>query len=114
MSADIPGLVQTSLNLGILFTEQASIKASFCVCSSVDSQKEMLVEVFTEQYGHAPKIEAIHAGVECGIFAGKMPGLDCVSIGPDLTEIHTCREQLHIASVQRLWATVLETLKRMK
>lgn len=57
---------------------------------------------------------ALHAGVECGIFAGKLPGLDCVSMGPDLTEIHTCRERLHIASVQRLWAMVLETLKRMK
>ena len=150
MSADIPGLVQTSLNLGILTTGDETVDASFCVRSSVDSQKQMLVErlecltetlggsvgvfgdysgweyrsdsplrellveVFTEQYGHAPKIEAIHAGVECGIFAGKLPGLDCVSMGPDLTEIHTCRERLHIASVQRLWAMVLETLKRMK
>ena len=77
-------------------------------------RRDLLVEVFTEQYGHAPKIEAIHAGVECGIFAGKLPGLDCVSMGPDLTEIHTCRERLHIASVQRLWIMVLETLKRMK
>ena len=150
MSADIPGLVQTSLNLGILTTEEGMVNASFCIRSSVDSQKQMLVErlacltktlggsvavfgdysgweyrpdsplrellveVFTEQYGYAPKIEAIHAGVECGIFAGKLPGLDCVSMGPDLTEIHTCRERLHIASVQRLWAMVLETLKRMK
>ena len=150
MSADIPSLVQTSLNLGILTTGDETVDASFCVRSSVDSQKQMLVErlecltetlggsvgvfgdysgweyrsdsplrellveVFTEQYGHAPKIEAIHAGVECGIFAGKLPGLDCVSMGPDLTEIHTCRERLHIASVQRLWAMVLETLKRMK
>lgn len=150
MSADIPGLVQTSLNLGILTTEEGEVNASFCVRSSVDSQKQMLVErlacltetlggstavfgdysgweyrpdsplrdllveVFTEQYGHEPKIEAIHAGVECGIFAGKLPGLDCVSMGPDLTEIHTCRERLHVASVQRLWAMVLETLKRMK
>ena len=150
MSADMPGLVQTSLNLGILKTEKDAVIASFCVRSSIDGQKQMLVErltcmtealggtvevfgdysgweyrpdsplrellveVFTEQYGHAPKIEAIHAGVECGIFAGKLPGLDCVSMGPDLTEIHTCRERLHIASVQRLWAMVLETLKRMK
>ena len=150
MSDDIPSLVQTSLNLGILTTGDETVDASFCVRSSVDSQKQMLVErlecltetlggsvgvfgdysgweyrsdsplrellveVFTEQYGHAPKIEAIHAGVECGIFAGKLPGLDCVSMGPDLTEIHTCRERLHIASVQRLWAMVLETLKRMK
>ena len=150
MSADISGLVQTSLNLGILTTGEDAVAASFCVRSSVDSQKRMLVErltcltetlggatavsgdysgweyrsdsplrellteVFTQQYGCEPKIEAIHAGVECGIFAGKLPGLDCVSLGPDLTEIHTCRERLHIASVQRLWAMLLETLKRMK
>ena len=150
MSADIPGLVQTSLNLGILKTEEHRLVGANCVRSSVDSQKQMLVdrltcltellggtvevhgdyagwqyqqesplrdlltEVFVEQYGYEPKIEAIHAGVECGIFAGKLPGLDCVSLGPDLTEIHTCREKMHIASVQRLWALVLETLKRMK
>ena len=150
MSADMPGLVQTSLNLGILKTEKDAVIASFCVRSSIDGQKQMLVErltcmtealggtvevfgdysgweyrpdsplrellveVFTQQYGHAPRIEAIHAGVECGIFAGKLPGLDCVSMGPDLTEIHTCREKLYISSVQRLWTMVLETLKRMK
>jgi dipeptidase D len=150
MSAGIPGLVQTSLNLGILRAGDNALVAAFCVRSSVETQKQMLVdrltalteslggqvkvegdyagwayrqdsplrelltEVFTEQYGHAPEIEAIHAGVECGIFAGKLPGLDCVSLGPDLTEIHTCRERMHIASVQRLWALVLEVLKRMK
>ena len=149
MSADMPGLVQTSLNLGILKTEKDAVIASFCVRSSIDGQKQMLVErltcmteafggtvevfgdysgweyrpdsplrellveVFTQQYGHAPRIEAIHAGVECGIFSGKLPGLDCVSMGPDLTEIHTCREKLYISSVQRLWTMVLETLKRM-
>ena len=150
MSADMPGLVQTSLNLGILKTEKDAVIASFCVRSSIDGQKQMLVERltcmtealggtvevfgdysgweyrpdsplrellgegFTQQYGHAPRIEAIHAGVECGIFSGKLPGLDCVSMGPDLTEIHTCREKLYISSVQRLWTMVLETLKRMK
>ena len=150
MSADIPGLVQTSLNLVVLTTSQDTLEASFCVRSSVDSQKEMLVdrlrclavqlggtaavsgdypgweyrqdsplrnlmvEVFTQQYGHAPKVEAIHAGVECGLFAGKLPGLDCVSFGPDLTDIHTCRERLHISSVQRVWTMVIELLGRMK
>jgi dipeptidase D len=150
MSAGIPGLVQTSLNLGILQTAEDRLIGANCVRSSVDSQKQMLVdrlkcltemlggrveitgdyagweyqqnsplrdllvEVFTQQYGRAPKIEAIHAGVECGIFVGKLPGLDCVSLGPDMTEIHTCREKLYIASVQRLWTMLLETLKRMK
>ena len=114
LSQDMPGLPQTSLNLGILATEETSLRASFCVRSSVDSQREMLkdrltclmeelggtvefagdytgwqyredsplrdrmVEVFREQYGKEPKIEAIHAGLECGVFAGKLPGLDCV------------------------------------
>lgn len=150
MSADIAGLVQTSLNLGILTTEDSMVRASFCVRSSVDSQKEMLkarlsslmeqlggsveffgeysgweyladsplrdrlVAVFREQYSREPRIEAIHAGVECGIFAGKLPGLDCVSIGPDLFEIHTPRERMSISSVQRLWNFVLEVLKRSK
>ncbi len=76
--------------------------------------RDLLSEVFTEQYGHAPKIEAIHAGLECGMFAGKLPGLDCVSIGPDLEEIHTCREKLHIASTQRVWKMLVEVLARMK
>ncbi len=148
MSVDIEGLVQTSLNLGILKTEFDKVTASYCVRSSVKSQKEMLVErlfcimqqiggsitivgdypgweynkhsalrtlmmeVFTEQYGHEPKVEAIHAGVECGLFAGRLNGLDCVSIGPDLTEIHTYREKMSISSVQRVWKFVLEVLKR--
>jgi len=150
MSAEIPGLTQTSLNLGILTTEEETVTASFCIRSSVESQKRMLVErleclivllggrmevsgdypgweyrresplrellteVYREQYGREPEIEAIHAGVECGLMAGKLPGLDCVSIGPDLTEIHTCRERMHIASVQRVWAMVTEALRRMK
>ena len=150
MSPDIEGLVQTSLNLGILTTIETEVLATFCVRSSVDSQKKMLVEqltsltkflggtvsisgdypgwqyrqdsalrdllvdVFTEQYGHAPKVAAIHAGLECGLFIGKLPDLDCVSVGPDLDEIHTFRERLHIASTQRLWAMVVEALRRMK
>lgn len=150
MSHDIPGLVQTSLNLGILETTETELSAAFCVRSSVASQKELLhdrlrclteqlggtvditgdypaweyrrdsvlrermVEAFREQYGRAPRIEAIHAGVECGLLCGKLPGLDCVSIGPDLTEIHTPRERMSISSVQRVWAFVLEVLRRSK
>lgn len=76
--------------------------------------RDLLVEVFTEQYGHAPKIEAIHAGLECGMFVDKLKGLDCISVGPDLQEIHTCREKLYIASTQRLWKMLVEALRRMK
>ncbi|MEI3090348.1 MAG: hypothetical protein V8T01_10500 [Oscillospiraceae bacterium] len=58
--------------------------------------RDTMVRVFTEQYGHAPKIEAIHAGLECGLFSGKLPGLDCVSFGPDSArDPHAARENVH-------------------
>ena len=76
--------------------------------------RDLFVQVYREQYGKDPKVEAIHAGVECGMFAAKLPGLDCISLGPTLTEIHTYRETMHIASVQRTWNLLLEVLKRMK
>jgi dipeptidase D len=76
--------------------------------------RDLMARVFTEQYGHAPKIEAIHAGLECGLFAGKLEGLDCVSLGPDMEAIHTPGEKLHIASTQRTWALLVETLRQMK
>ena len=69
--------------------------------------------MFQKQYGKKPAVEAIHAGLECGILSGKMPELDCVSIGPDLTEIHTPRERLHIQSTGRIWRLLLETLKSL-
>ena len=59
-------------------------------------------------------IEAIHAGLECGYFSGKIPGLDCVSIGPDVRDVHTPNETLSISSTQRTWALVTEVLARMK
>ena len=150
MSGDIPGLVQTSLNLGILTTEEGALTACFSVRSSLESQKEELkgrlaclmeqlggyveysgdypaweyreesplrermVQVFREQYGREPQIEAIHAGLECGLLASKLPGLDCVSIGPDLLEIHTPRERMSVSSVQRVWAFLLEVLRRSR
>ena len=125
------------------------MQASFCVRSSVSTQKEMLVArlrclmaqlggtvavsgdypaweyrkgsplrermvaVFREQYGRDPKVEAIHAGVECGLFAGKLPGLDCVSFGPDLLEIHTPREKMSIPSVQRTWKLLRGVLEAL-
>ena len=48
-------------------------------------------------------IQAIHAGVECGLLAHKIPGLDCVSIGPDMKNIHTFEEELSISSTERIW-----------
>ena len=148
-SAEIPGLVQTSLNLGVLELAEDKMTALYAVRSSVGTQRvwlcdmlsavaeslggtaefdgiyseweykkesklrDLMTEVYKEQYGSEPVIEAIHAGVECGIFAGNLPGLDCVSFGPDLLEIHTVRERMDIKSVERTWKLIKETLRRL-
>ena len=53
-------------------------------------------------------------GVECGIFAGKIPELDCVSFGPDMKDIHTPKESMDVESVKRTWEYLLEILKQLK
>lgn len=55
-----------------------------------------------------------HAGVECGLFSEKMPGLDCVSYGPDIFDIHTPQERLSISSTKRIYEYTVEVLKRLK
>ncbi|MDE7258328.1 MAG: aminoacyl-histidine dipeptidase [Lachnospiraceae bacterium] len=65
--------------------------------------RDIIVEIYEKMYGKKPILEAIHAGVECGILASKIPNLDCVSIGPDMADVHTAQESLDIASVQRMW-----------
>lgn len=150
MSLDIPGLVQTSLNMGILKTTDDEMIMRYAVRSSVSTEKEelvsrlsslmdvlggtvtltgdypaweykpdsrlreLMIDVFEEQYGYKPKVAAIHAGVECGLFAGKLPGLDCISMGPNMKNIHTPAESMDIASVQRVWKYTLEVLRRLK
>ena len=138
MSRDIEGLVETSLNLGIVKVTGDTLELTFSVRSSVGRDKEYLTAVLRsiaerygavyfqkgdypageyrkdeEQYGEKPQVIAIHAGLECGLLAGKLPGLDSVSFGPNLTEIHTTRESMSIASVARTWRYLLTVLERL-
>ena len=75
--------------------------------------RDVMVPVYTEMFGKAPRVEAIHAGLECGLFSEKLPGLDCVSIGPQMHDIHTSRERLEIASTERTWNFLLAVLKAL-
>ena len=147
-SQDIDGLVQTSLNLGIVKLGDR-FNATFSVRSSVNAEKEALLEqlktiagfydaaytcsgeypawefkkdsalrdtmvqVYREMFGKEPEVLAIHAGLECGILSEKLPGLDCVSIGPQMHDIHTSREKLEIGSTQRTWEFLLAVLKAL-
>lgn len=77
-----------------------------------DSQlRKICVDSFTNVYGHEPEVTSIHAGLECGILAGKMPGVDMISFGPTLESVHTPDECMDVASVQRTWEYLLEILK---
>ena len=147
-SADIPGLVQTSLNMGIAKLGER-FTATFSVRSSVNQEKQALldklrelaafyggsysqmgeypaweyrkdsalrdtmVRIYRQMFGKEPEVLAIHAGLECGLLGQKIPGLDCVSIGPQMHDIHTSREKLEIASTERTWRFLLEVLKAL-
>ncbi len=147
MSPSIPGMVETSLNLGILSSDEESITLQYSIRSSVESAKyalsdrvaaifalagarveagsdypgwayrvdsplrDKMVRVYERMYGKKPQITTIHAGLECGLFLGKCPDLDCVSMGPDMLDIHSTNEKLSISSVKRVWEYLLELLK---
>ena len=148
-SEDIPGLVQTSLNLGVAKLEEA-FSMTFAVRSSVEAEKQALldrlkelaafyeeaeysqtgiypaweykkdsvlrdtmVDTYRRMFQKEPVVVAIHAGLECGLLSEKLPGLDCVSIGPNMRDIHTSSERLEIASTMRTWNFLLEVLKNL-
>ena len=75
--------------------------------------RELMVETYTRMFGKEPLVLAIHAGLECGLLGDKLTGLDCVSIGPQMHDIHTSRERLEIESTKRTWEFLLEILKAL-
>lgn len=147
MSADIEGLVETSLNVGILRTCDSEVIASSAIRSAIETAKYKvnlrlqtltktfggytethgeypgwqfdpesklrsdMVRIYRELFGKEVRVEALHAGLECGIMISKIPGLDCVSFGPDIFDIHTTEERLSISSTARMWDYLLEILK---
>jgi dipeptidase D len=76
--------------------------------------RDRMVEVYEEMYGEKPQVVAIHAGLECGLFYEKMEGLDCVSVGPNMKDIHTSEELLEIESTRRVWEYLTRVLASLK
>ena len=76
--------------------------------------RDVFCKAYKDLTGKEPKVEALHAGLECGLFSGKVPGLDCISLGPDMSGVHTTEERLSISSTQRVWELLVEVLKRLK
>jgi len=75
--------------------------------------RDTFVNTYRNLFRKEPEVVAIHAGLECGLFSEKLPGLDSISIGPNMMDIHTSRERLEIASTERTWKFLLEVLKAL-
>lgn len=75
--------------------------------------RELCKKVYQDKYGKEAEIIAIHAGIECGIFTEKIPGLDAISMGPDMYDVHTPNEHLSIPSTIRTWEYLLAVLEEM-
>lgn len=150
MHPHIDGMVQTSLNLGVLTSAADKFSVQFLIRSNSMDEKDalqaevealirsfdgtathdagypaweyredsalrqLMVQVYTDQYGKAPQVSAIHAGLECGMLAEKIADADIISIGPNILDIHTPDERLDVASVARVWEYLKEILKRCK
>jgi dipeptidase D len=71
-------------------------------------------ECYKKLYGREPVIYAIHAGLECGLFTEKLPGLDAISLGPNLYDVHTPDERMSIGSVARTWDFLLGVLAELR
>ena len=150
MSAGMPGLVESSNNLGVLEQKDHRIKLTNAIRSSILSKKQELNEVMaliseavqgkntlTANYPEWPfkvqsevrelmkgiyekmyqtplKVEAIHAGLECGFLKEKVGDIDMISLGPNMHDVHTPFERLSISSTARTYAFLCEVLKQMK
>ena len=150
MSMEIAGLVETSLNLGILMTGEKAINLSFALRSNKMSAlkfleekmcayfsniecdiktggsyppweykndsalRDLYCEKYAEKYGTAPTVEAIHAGLECGVFSAVSKDFDCISIGPEMHGIHTVNERLSVSSTAATYDIVLKVLSELK
>lgn len=76
--------------------------------------RDTFCRVFKNKFGFEPKMEAIHAGLECGLFSGRIEGLEVMTYEPIMYDIHTPRERLSISSTKRVWELLVELLKELK
>lgn len=150
MSKQLEGLVESSLNLGVLEQPGKSIKLTISVRSSVESLmrdvtrrvevlaglvnargtrtgiypawsyeadsaiRDLCVRVYKDVTGQDAQIQAIHAGLECGLLKQKLPDTDMISFGPNLFNVHTPDEHLSITSVANTWAFLTAVLAESK
>ncbi len=150
MSAEIDSLVETSLNLGILKTDESKVMMHYALRSNKASAlsslnrkmkiffavtdckieefgyyppweyndnsklREIYCKTYNEILGKQPKIEAIHAGLECAVFSSSIKGLDCIAVGPSLFDVHTVNEKMSISSAEQTYGLLIKVLENCK
>ena len=150
MSKNIEGLVETSVNVGVIENKEDSVNIISNIRSSVQSSKEYIglvnkiaaenfgadIEIITkypaweykehsqlrevakkaykEVSGKEFKLEAIHAGLECGIFVETIGDIDMLSIGPNMKGVHAPGEHLSISSTERVFDFLIKILENLK
>ena len=75
--------------------------------------QRIYIEAYKNVSGKSPKVEAIHAGLECAVFASKIDNIDCIAIGPNLYDVHTVNEKLSISSTEKVFDILIEVLKNL-
>ena len=150
VSRKLEGLVESSLNIGVMETREDAVEVVHLMRSSVESLKQnmriqleecaklvgakttvnseypawqynpdselrkVMESVYKDMYEKDPVVFAVHAGLECGLFLGKKPDLDCVSMGPNMYDIHSFDERLDIASTESVWNYLKAVLAALK
>ena len=107
-------LIDKLLTIGEMFGAEVTVSGEYpgWKFRQHSELRDHLVRVYQDMYGKAPQLQAIHAGLECGILSEKIDDLDCISIGPDMKDIHSTGEKLSVKSTANVWAYLVEVLKQ--
>jgi dipeptidase D len=149
MSSTVPGLVETSGNLGVLEIADGHFSATAYVRSAIDSERDaeaqrfaqvfqkagaaatidgaysswppdpsspllaLMTQVYSEMLGTSPLAAAIHAGLETSVAGVTFPGMDMISVGPTIRDVHSPDERLEVASVPTVFDLIVSTLRNV-
>jgi dipeptidase D len=126
MSPDLAGLVQTSTNLAIVTTKDDEVEIETSQRSAIHSSNypgwkpeptsdivRKSQAVHLEILGKTPELVAMHAGLECGVVGEKYPGMQTISFGPHIVDVHSPSERLKISSVEPFWRFLTGLLERL-
>jgi dipeptidase D len=137
---NMPDVVQTSSNLAIMKSENGRVEIAILTRSAVDNERdeyagnygaeashhgaypgwkpnvdsiilETMKSVYNNKFGKVPEVKVIHAGLECGILGAIYPNWDMISFGPTIRFPHSPDEKVNIATVEKFWDFLVETLK---